>query len=127
MKKKTGFIIFLVVVMGLLFLGTGGKAPDAFLANYAMSETGNEMTLQVGIESSMGYLRTFKAKDDGNKKYITFYYTYGLNSNIGAKNKFQVDLPPSCDEIYFYSENGEFKLILQKNGETNEWEADPSF
>ncbi|HKL79268.1 MAG TPA: hypothetical protein VJ888_02400, partial [Mobilitalea sp.] len=67
------------------------------------------------------YVRTIKASEDGNKKRITFYSTYGLNSNIGAKNEFQVKLQPSCDEICFYSGNGEYKLKLQKNSQTNEW------
>lgn len=115
MKMKPGFMIFsLVVVMGLMLLRTGGKVADVFLDNYSMSETGNVMTLEVGVESSIGYIRGYKASDDGNKKHITFYSTYGLNSNMGAKNEFEVELQPSCNEIYFYSKNGIFKLILQK-------------
>ncbi len=71
----------------------------------------------------MDLIRTYKASEDGNKKLITFYSTYGLNSNIGAKNEFQVKLHTACNEIYFYSKNGEYKLKLQKNSETNEWEG----
>ncbi len=92
------------------------------ITDYSVSEAGDVITLKVGVASSMGYIRTLKASEDGNKKLITFYSTYGLNSNIGAKNEFQVKLNPSCDEIYFYSENDGYKLKLQKNSETNEWE-----
>lgn len=122
-KKKIGVIaIALIIVIGLLFLNTGGKITNVMITDYSISQDGNTMTLKVGVASSMGYIRTLKASEDGNKKLITFYSTYGLNSNIGAKNEFQVKLPPSCDEIYFYSENGEYKLKLQKNSKTNEWE-----
>nr|WP_246582760.1 hypothetical protein [Clostridium mobile] len=106
----------------MLFLSTGGKITGIMLTDYSISEDGNVMTLEVGVASSIGYIRTFKASEDGNKKYITFYSTYGLNSNIGAKDEFQVELHPSCDEIYFYRGNGEYKLKLQKNSGTNEWE-----
>lgn len=124
MKKKTGVIVILslLIVIGLLFLRTGGKITSVMLTDYSISEDGNVMTIEVGIASSMGYIRTLKASEDGNRKHITFYSTYGLNSNIGAKSEFKVELHPSCDEIYFYSGIGEYKLKLQKNSETNEWE-----
>ncbi|SHN83522.1 hypothetical protein [Desulfitobacterium chlororespirans] len=124
MKKKLGVIAILtiIIVIGLLFLCTGGKMASAMLVDYSLSEDGKIMTLKVGVATSMGYVRTLKTSEDGNKKRITFYSTYGLNSNIGAKNEFQVELSPSCDEIYFYSGNDEYKLKLQKNNQTNAWE-----
>jgi len=123
-KKKIGAIaiLSLVIIIGLSFLSTGGKITSVMISDYSISEDGNVMTLKVGLASSMGYIRTLKAIEDGNKKYITFYSTFGLNSNIGAENEFEVELHPSCDEIYFLSGKGEYKLKLQKNSETNEWE-----
>lgn len=121
-KIKVTVILSLIIVIGLLFLSTGGKISGIMLTDYSISEDGNVMTLKVGVASSMGYIRKLKASEDGNKKLITFYSTYGLNNSIGARNEFQVELHPSCDEIYFYSQNGEYKLKLQKNSETNEWE-----
>lgn len=124
MKKKIGVIVILsfIIVFVLLFLSTGGKITGVMLTDYSISEDGNVLTIEVGLASSMGYIRTLKTSEDANKKQITFYSTYGLNSNIGAKNEFQVELPLSCDEIYFYSGNDGYKLKLQKNSETNEWE-----
>jgi uncharacterized membrane protein len=124
MKKKIGVIVILsfMIVFVLLFLNTGGKITGIMLTDYSISDDGNVMTIKVGLESSMGYIRTLKTSEEANKKYITFYSTYGLNSNIGAKNEFQVELPPSCDEIYFYSGNDGYKLNLKKNSKTNEWE-----
>lgn len=124
MKKKVKVIIVLslIIVTGFLFLSTGGKITNIMLTDYSISENSDIMTLKVGVASSIGYVRTLKSSQDGNKKYITFYSTYGFNSAIGAKNEFQVELEPSCDEIYFYGVNGEYKLKLQKNSETNKWE-----
>lgn len=124
MKKKIGVIaiLSLIIVIGLLLLSTGGKITSVMITDYSISEDGGVMTIKVGVASSMGYVRMLKESEDRNKKFITFYSTYGLNSNIGAKNEFQVKLQPSCDKIYFYSANGEYKLKLQKNSETNEWE-----
>jgi len=123
-KKKIRIIamLSLIIVIGLLLLSTGGKTTSVMITDYSISRDSDVMTLKVGVASSMGYIRKLKASEDGNKKLITFYSTYGLNSNIGAKNEFQVKLHPSCDEIYFYSGNGEYKLKLQKSSETNEWE-----
>lgn len=124
MKKKTVIVIILLLILVIVgvFLSTGGRITDVMIMNYSVSEGGDVMTLKVGIASSMGYVRTLKTSEDGNKKKITFYSTYGLNSNIGAKNEFQIKLHPLCDEIYFYSGKGEYKLKLQKNNETNKWE-----
>jgi uncharacterized membrane protein len=123
-KKKIGVvgILLLLIVIGSLFFATGGKITGVMISNYSISEDGNVMTLKVGLVSSMGYIRTLKVREVGNKKYIAFYSTYGLNSNIGAKNEFQVKLQPSCDEIYFYSGKEEYKLKLRKSSESNEWE-----
>lgn len=94
---------------------------DVFLNDYSISEDGNVMTLKVGVASSMGYVRTMKEKQDEHKVFLTFYSTYGLNSNIGANSEFQIDLKPTINEIYFYRGDSGYKLILQKNEETAEW------
>lgn len=123
-KKKIGVIavLSLIIVFGLLLIGTGGKVTSVMITDYSVPEGGDVIKLKVGLASSMGYIRTLKTTEDGNKKLITFYSTYGLNSVIGAKNEFQVKLNPSCEEIYFYSGNDEYKLKMQKISGTNEWE-----
>lgn len=123
MKKKIGIIILsLIIVCGLLYQSTSGKIASVMLMDYSTSKDSDAMTLKVGVASSMGYIRTLKESLEENKKYITFYSTYGLNSNIGAKSDFQIDLNPSCNEIYFYRGNDGYVLILRKNKETNDWE-----
>jgi uncharacterized protein YxeA len=123
MKKKMVFIIILLLaVMGTLFFLTGGKRADIILNDYTVSEDGSIMTINVGVASSMGYVRTLKVKEDGDKKYITFYETYGINSSLGAENEFQIELNPPCKGIYFYRGEAGYDLVLEKNDETQEWQ-----
>ena len=128
MRKKVviALMFAIIIAIGLLllniFLSTAGKMTDISLNDYSISEDGNVMTLKVGVTSSIGYTRMMKERQVGNKKYITFYSTYGLNSKIGANNEFQTDLNPTTNAIYFYRGDDGYVLILQKKEETNEWQ-----
>lgn len=121
-KPRVTIVLLLIIVASLLWLKTGDKISGVMLLKYSVSEDGSKLNFNVGLMSSMGYIRTLNSRDEGNKKYITFYSTYGFNSKIGAKHEFQINLDPSCEEIYFYSGSGEFKLKLYKNNETDVWE-----
>jgi hypothetical protein len=123
MKKKIVliFILLLTVIVILLFI-TGGKRTDIILNDYTVSEEGNIITINVGVASSMGYIRTIRVKEDGDNKYITFYETYGINSSFGAEDEFQIELNPSCKGIYFYKGDAGYDLVLQKDDKTQEWE-----
>jgi hypothetical protein len=121
-KKKAVIVILLLTVMGILLFISGGKRTDIILNDYTLSEDGNIMTINVGVASSMGYIRTIRVKEDGDNKYITFYETYGINSRFGAENEFQIELNPSCKGIYFYRGDAGYELVLQKDDKTQEWE-----
>lgn len=125
MKKKILiiFLIIIVIILGLFFLGGFKKRTDVVLTNYSLSENGTKIKLNIGIASSAGYARNIKVKQGGDNKYITFYSTFGfLNNKFGAKNEYEINLNPSCTEIYFYKGDGGYRLVLQKNEITNEWE-----
>lgn len=125
MKKKLLIIIstLVIVIVMILFIGTGFiKRTDVYLVDYSLSKDGSSITMDVGTTGSMGYTRGYTIKQGGDSKYITFYSAFGgLNSNIGAKNQFQLELNPSCNEIYFYHGDGGYTLVLQKNEVTKEW------
>lgn len=123
MKVKILIAVFIsILIIGILILSTGGKMGSAFLSDYKVSENGNIMTLKVGVASSMGYIRSFKEKQKDNKKYLTFYSTYGLNSKLSAKDEFQIVLGPAVDEIYFYRGEEGYVIVLNKNKETRVWQ-----
>lgn len=123
MKKGiTVIVILLLTVIGILFFSTGGKRTDIILNDYTVSEDGSIMTINVGVASSIGYVRTIRVKEDGDNKYITFYQTYGINSRIGAEDEFQIELNPTSKGIYFYRGDAGYDLVLQKNDKTQEWQ-----
>lgn len=124
MKKKilVTTVALIVILIGVLLYSTGGKMGGIFLDDYSVSKDGSQMTLKVGVASSMGYIRSLRVRQQGNKNYITFYSTFGLNSKFGANNEFMIDLDSSLDEIYIYRGEEGYILLLQKKKETNTWQ-----
>ena len=125
MKKKIviiGIIIVIAIIGVSLFLISGRARTDVFLKDFQLSKDGKTMTLKVGVSSSAGYIRKIKQTSGSSNGYYTFYSTYGINSKIGAKETFKIELNKDTDEIYFYTGNKEYKLVLVKNPTTEEWE-----
>jgi len=124
MKKKSIIILVFVILVAVAWIIGSGfiKRKDVYLVDYSLSEDGSEITLQVGVAGSMGYVRDFL--NDTNETEIMemqFYSAFGgFNSSIGAKNEFVILLNSECREIYFYHNDG-FDLVLQKNQNTGEW------
>ena len=115
MKKKI-FIVSIVVVIllvGLLLL-TGRARTDVYLKDFELSADGKTMTLKVGVTSSSGYVRKMKRTSGSTNGYYTFYSTFGINSKLVAKVTFEIELDDDMDEIYFYSGDKGYKLVLTK-------------
>lgn len=110
MKKRIiAVIVILAVLVALFFIGTGfQKRMDVVLVDYSVSEDGTEITLDVGIPTSTGYIRGFKDNGGGVKPhYLTFFSTFGgINSPIGAEHSFQLELTSDDTEIYFNQTGG---------------------
>ena len=125
MKKKIVAAIVIIFVLIAAFLVSTGfhKRTDVVLANYSVSEDGTEITLNVGVPTSMGYIRGYKNNGGGVKPhYLTFYSPCGgWNSSIGAKNTFILELTKEDTEIYFNRAVKGYELVLVKDEETGEW------
>lgn len=125
MKRKIIVVIAMIVVLAAIFLvGTGfQKRTDVVLVSYAVSEDGTEITFDVGIPTSIGYIRGFKDNGGGVKPhYLTFYSTFGgINSPIGAKHSFQLELDSDDTEIYFKRPDKGYELVLVRDEETGQW------
>lgn len=124
-NKKTLIIvgIILVAIIGVgLFLSTGRARTDVYLKDFEISADGKTMTLKVGVSSSAGYVRKMKRTSGSTNGYYTFYSTYGINSKIGAKDTFEIELDEDTDEIYFYTGDKGYKLVLTKEYPTAKWE-----
>ena len=121
-KKILGIIIIVIAILGIgLFFSTGRARTDVYLKDYEISTDGKTMTLEVGVSSSAGYVRKMKRTSGSTNYYYTFYSTFGINSKLGAKNTFEIELDENVDEIYFYTGDKGYKLVLTKNKALQEW------
>ena len=122
MKKKTliiSIIVIALIVIGL-FIASGGSRTDVFLKDFELSQDGKTMTLKVGVSSSAGYIRKMKRTSGSMNYYFTFYSTFGINSRLGAKDTFTIDIDNNVDEIYFYTGGKGYKKVLELNDD-GEW------
>ena len=126
MKKKIIIIVSVLVgVAIILFIATGlTKNPNVVIREYSVNEDGSKLNFTVGMPFSIGYTRGYKNKGGGVKShYLDFYNTFGvINSSLGAKFEYVLELDEDDTEIYFNRSGGGYELVLQKNQETGEWE-----
>ena len=125
MKKVIICIVAVTLIVFIaLFLSTGGVRTDVVLRNYKVSEDGKTMTITVDVLSSAGYIRKMKQTDNYMEPdliNLTFYSTFGINSKLGAKDTFTLELDSNVDEIYFNKGNKGYNKVLKKDKETGEW------
>lgn len=125
MKNKKLLIVIsviVIVILGIsLFLSTGNARTDVYLKDFEISADGQTMTLKIGVSGSSGYVRKIKRTSGSTNGYYTFYSTYGVNSKVGAKDSFEIELDKDADEIYFYTGDNGYKLVLTKHKVTQEW------
>ena len=115
MKNK--FIISIAIILLIvicLFLLTGRARTDVYLSSFEVNKD-NTMVIKVGVSSSAGYVRKMKRTSGSMNYYFTFYSTFGINSKIGAKNTFEIQLDNNVDEIYFYTGGKGYKKVLEKD------------
>ena len=95
------------------------------IREYSVNEDGSKLNFTVGMPFSIGYTRGYKNKGGGVKShYLDFYNTFGvINSSLGAKFEYVLELDKDDTEIYFNRSGGGYELVLQKNQETGEWES----
>ena len=122
MKKKILIIsiVVVVVIIVCLFVISGGSRTDVFLKDFELSQDGKTMTLKVGVSSSTGYVRKMRRTGGSMNYYFTFYSTFGINSRLGAKDTFTIDIDNNVDEIYFYTGDKGYKKVLELNND-GEW------
>ena len=118
MKKKIftviGIVIFIFIVY---FIGSGFvRNTSVFINDYTVSANGKEITLNVGVSSSVGYVRDVKVqKQQGGKLYLDFYSAFGgLNGSVGAKNTFTLSLDEDTSIIAIYRNSNCYEEVLSK-------------
>jgi len=122
MKKKILIIIGIIVILGgIFFFTTGKKRTDVYLKDFEVSSDGKTMTINIGVSGSEGYVRKMKRTSGSMNYYYTFYSTYGINSKLGAKDSFEIELDKNVDEIYFYTGDKGYKVVLVRDSATKKW------
>lgn len=123
-KKKIiiGAIIAIAIIGGGLFLLTSKVRTDVYLKDFEVQKDGKTMILKVGISNSTGYVRKMQKVSDELDHCYSFYSTFGINSKLGAKDTFEIELDENDNKIYFYDEDKSCKLVLVKNSATQKWE-----
>ena len=125
MKKNIALIIGVIVALFLIyFVGSGFlKNSSAYIDEYDISDDGNEITLHIGVSSSMGYIRnvSIHQQKDG-KLYLDCYSAFGgLNGSIGAKDTFTFQLKENTSTIAIYRNTNCYEAVLVKN-EDGSWQ-----
>ena len=129
-KLKLAKYLKILLVIGCIVLyfyityivGTGLSTNTyVYLADYTVSEDGTEIELHTAVSNSIGYLRSMQYIPSGNVQYVDFYNTFGgINSTLGAKDKFVIEIDENCKGIYFAREDG-YELVLYFDEETKQW------
>ena len=96
MKKKMMIgMIVAVVLCGDYFIGSGFlRNGSVYMDGYSVSGDGREITLDIGVAASRGYIRKMEISQQmGGKLYIDCYAAFGgINGRIGAKSSFTLPL-----------------------------------
>lgn len=129
MKRKALITILIVSSLFLLWFAVPGftKNTSVFIRDFNVTEDGKEITLTVGVASSMGYIRSAAVREQqGGKLYIDCYSCFGgLNGKVGAKDTFTFSPDGSTETIALYRGSGSYETVLRKNSE-GIWQREPS-
>lgn len=125
MKKKVFVVIAAVLALVIIyFVGSGFvENTSAIINDYSVSADGNEITLNIGVASSMGYIRDVKVHQQyGGKLYLDCYSAFGgLNGSIGAKESFTFELNDDTAIIAIYRNQNAYEAVLVK-AEDGSWQ-----
>lgn len=120
MKKLIISILSIIlIVFMMIFVGSGFvKNTSAYIDEFEVKE--NEMTIHVGVSSSVGYVRTCSMHQEDSTIYLDFYNAFGgINGNIGAKSIFTIPLTDDITDIAVNRADG-YQTYFHKD-EYNTW------
>ena len=63
-----------------------------------------------------------EATQPGGETHCSFYGAFGgLNSSLGAKSRFEIQVDDSAERIYFDRGTGSDQLVLERDAGTGLW------
>ena len=110
MRTKVVFAFFtlaaiLTALFFYFFFRSGfGRVSDVYICDYSLSQDGKEITIRVGVSSSVGFVRKAVAhQQDGGRLCVDFYAPFGgINSRIGAQSSYTLPLREDTTVIAVY-------------------------
>lgn len=116
-------ILATAVVAAGLFLRPGfEKRTDVCLQDFFISEDGSVVRIKTALSGSMGYIRAMETEKIGNEIHCSFYRAFGgLNSGIGARNRFEIEVDGSTEKIYFDRGEEPDSIVLERDASANMW------
>ena len=128
MKKPVRIaIIALAVIIALMtmYLVAPGftKMGNVFIVDFSVSEDGSEMTITVGVSSSIGYVRKVSEhQQQGGKLYLDCYSAFGgINGSWGAKSEYTIQIDEDTEMIALYRSADCYDPVLEKDA-NGEWQ-----
>lgn len=114
-----------VSAMALIYFAGSGflRNTSAFIQDYSISADGKEITVKVGVSSSIGYIRDVKVRrQQGGELYLDCYSAFGgFNGSIGAKDTFTFQLKDDTAMISVYRGSNVYGKVLVK-AEDGSWQ-----
>lgn len=127
MKKLSRIILIalavIVVLLAAYLVAPGfAKMGNVYITDFRVSEDGSEMTVTVGVSSSIGYVRKVSEhRQQGGKLYLDCYSAFGgINGSWGAKNEYNIQLDDDTEMIAIYRSPNCYDPVLLK-GEDGVW------
>lgn len=86
---------------------------------YSISEDGKEITLNMGVVSSAGYIRKVVINQQhGGMMFLDCYAAFGgFNGNIGAKATYTLPLDEETTVIAIYRNTNAYEEVLEKDSD----------
>ena len=121
MRKNKILVIVLAVIVALtaVYIIAPGfsKQGNVYITDYSISEDGTEITINVGVSTSIGYVRKVSEyQQHGGKLYLDCYSAFGgINGSLGAKNEYTIQLDEDTEMIAIYRSVNCYDTVLEKD------------
>lgn len=124
-KKIVAIALVIIIALATLYVVAPGfaKQGNTHIIDYSVSEDGTEMTITVGVSTSIGYVRKVSEyQQHGGKLYLDCYSAFGgINGSWGAKSKFTIQIDEDTEMIALYRSEDCYDPVLEKD-ENGEWQ-----
>ena len=125
-KKVAVITLAIVVALAAFYVIAPGftKQGNVYIADYSVSEDSTEMNINVGVSTSIGYVRKIaEHQQHGGKLYLDCYSAFGgINGSLGAKSEYTIQIDKDTEMIAIYRSADCYETVLEKD-ENGEWHS----